>query len=125
MENHPLNNLHINPKAEAGELISLAQKIIERHMVRGTESPLKAGQIADLNYKLKCALDKHEEGLKYKKLMEAAWNERDSFMGLTNNTLGLLQTIVNLSQALHESYGTNKNELAQWGLREEVFTKRD
>jgi hypothetical protein len=123
MENQPDSNLHINPNADAGELISLAQKIIERHGLRGNESPLKASQIADLNYKAKCAQDKHEEGLKYKRLMDAAWRERDILMGLTPNTLGLLQSIVNLSQALHESYGTNRKELSQWGFDEHILDR--
>jgi len=122
MENQqPESNLHINPQADAGELINLALKMIERHSACGNDSPLKASQIADLNFKAKIARDKHEEGLKYKRLMEAAWRERDALIGLSSNTFGLLQAIINLTQTLRNSYGANRKELLQWGLDENIL----
>jgi hypothetical protein len=123
MEQQPSHNLHINPKAEAGELIILAQKIIEQHSALGPESPLKGSHIAALNYKVKCALDKHEEGMKYKKLMESAWRERDTLMGLSGNTEGLLQSIMNLSQAIQDSYGSSKRVLEQWGFNDNLLNR--
>ena len=75
---------HFTPadlSADPDQLIRLAEKIIDEHINKGAGSTLKANHIADLNYKLKMAKDKHEEGLKYKRLMENAWMERDQFLG--------------------------------------------
>jgi hypothetical protein len=82
--------------ADPGQLIRLAEKIIEEHINKGAGSTLKANHIADLNYKLKLAKDKHEEGLKYKRLMEDAWQERDQFLGSGNNPAGGVTQIITL-----------------------------
>jgi hypothetical protein len=90
-----MNHLPSDPD----QLLQLAQKIIDEHVHKGAESTLKANHIADLNYKLNCAKDKHEEGLKYKRLMERAWSERDQFLGAAGTSAGLVQIISNLMKA--------------------------
>jgi hypothetical protein len=84
---------HADLSSDPGQLIRLAEKIIEEHVNKGAGSTLKANHIADLNYKLKCARDKHEEGLKYKRLMENAWMERDQFLGVGDHHSGVTQII--------------------------------
>jgi hypothetical protein len=85
--------------ADPDQLIRLAEKIIEEHINKGAYSTLKANHIADLNYKLKCAKDKHEEGLKYKRLMENAWLERDQFLGAGDHHGGVTQIITLMMKA--------------------------
>lgn len=90
------------------DLLQLAQKIIEQHIKKGAYSPLHANQVADLNYKLKCARDKHEEGQKYKKLMEAAWVERDHFLGIGgSSSFGLAQLISQMKATDQETAENN------------------
>lgn len=85
--------------ADPDQLIRLAEKIIEEHINKGAGSTLKANHIADLNYKLKLAKDKHEEGLKYKRLMENAWLERDQFLGAGDHHAGVTQIITLMMKA--------------------------
>lgn len=97
--------------------ISLAEKIIARHIEKGPGSPIKTGQIADLNYKIKEAKIKHAEGLKYKKLMDDALRERDRLLGLDrDNSGGLVQTLKQLITMLNEIYSQTP-ELEEWGLK--------
>jgi hypothetical protein len=100
---------------DAETLITLALKIIEQHSHSGTESPLKANQVADLNYRVNIVREKHDEGLKYKKLMDACWIERDYFLGSTEN--GLIQSLMKIVHSLNETFPSNKAELARWGLK--------
>ena len=99
---------------DAEALITLALRIIERHGHCGTESPLKAGQVADLNYRVNSAREKHDQGLKYKKLMDACWIERDYYIGSPES--GMIHSLMKVIESLNESYATNKSELARWGL---------
>ena len=99
---------------DADALISLAVKIIERHALCGTDSPLKANQVADLNYRVNIVREKHEQGMKYKKLLDACWIERDYFMGTKEG--GMIHSLLKIVQSLNESYPKNNGELSKWGL---------
>lgn len=99
---------------DADALITLAVKIIERHAMCGTDSPLKANQVADLNYRVNIVREKHEQGLKYKKLLDACWIERDYFMGTKDG--GMIQSLLKVIQSLNESFPTDSTELSKWGL---------
>jgi hypothetical protein len=109
--------IKISDKAlqDADALITLALKILERHSQCGTDSPLRANQIADLNYRVNIVRDKHDEGLKYKKLMDASWIERDYFIGSKDN--GMIQSLIKIVQSLNESFPADKNELSRWGIQ--------
>jgi hypothetical protein len=74
----------LNPLVDPEVLLREGQKIVEEHISKGAESTLKGSSIADLNFKLNLAREKHEEGMKYKRLMERAWLERDQFLGIGN-----------------------------------------
>jgi hypothetical protein len=105
---HQFNFAEIILPADPDDLLQLAQKIIDQHVKKGPYSSLHANQVADLNYKLKCARDKHEEGQKYKKLMEAAWLERDHFLGFGgSSTFGLMQIISQMKTTEQESQENN------------------
>jgi hypothetical protein len=99
---------------DADALIILALKIIERHAQSGTDSPLKANQVADLNYRVNIVREKHEQGLKYKKLLDACWIERDYFIGTKDG--GMIHSLLKIIQSLNESYPKDKAELSKWGL---------
>lgn len=100
---------------DADALITLALKIIERHSQFGIDSPLKANQVADLNYRVNIIREKHDEGMKYKKLMDASWIERDYFIGSKDN--GMIQSLIKIVQSLNDSFPSDKNELSRWGLQ--------
>ena len=99
---------------DAETLIAIALKIIERHGICGTDSPLKANQVADLNYRVNSAREKHDQGLKYKKLMDACLIERDHYIG--SQETGMICSLMKIIQSLNESYKSNKAELARWGV---------
>jgi hypothetical protein len=100
---------------DAETLIALALRIIERHSQYGTESPLKGSQVADLNYRVNIIKEKHDEGMKYKKLMDACWIERDYFLGSTES--GMIHSLMKIVQSLNEAFAANKTERSQWGIK--------
>lgn len=90
----------------AEELLKLAEKIIDVHIAVGINSPLRVGLVADLNFRLRHALSKHEEAVKYKKLMENSLIERDNIMGI-NNSNGIPTLIAEVYKILNDSPGVN------------------
>jgi hypothetical protein len=83
-----------NLPADPDQLMHLAQQIIDQHVKKGVQSPHQANHVADLSYKLKYVKDKHDEGLKYKKLMEEAWTDRDHYLGIGHQeSFGLIHKI--------------------------------
>jgi hypothetical protein len=113
---HLLTQLVIPSKAE--DLITLAEKILNCHQKKGAGSPLKMQIIADLNYKCAQAKIKHEEGIKYQKLMDQALDERDQYLGLKASTAGVT-SITNVVSFLAEILETTqrKEELIEWGFQ--------
>lgn len=99
---------HIKPDPEA--LISIGEKIIHRHIHLGSGSPLDNILIADLNSRISRAKQKHEEGMKYKKLMEHAWRDRDYYLG--NEEKGVMLTLRAIYNKLKEE-NLNANN---WGF---------
>lgn len=103
--------------ADASTLIEITEKIIARHQEIGPESPLNPGQIADLNYKINHAKAKHAEGLKYKRLMENAWAERDLFLRTEKGSSGFVNaTVQDLCTLLKDIFKEDREELDKWGL---------
>jgi hypothetical protein len=102
-------------KLVAGDIqaiISIGEKIIHQHTQLGAGSPLNSALIADLNSRISRAKEKHEEGVKYKKLMEDAWKERDHYLG--NEDKGVLITMESIFGILTEQ-SVNMNS---WGFLE-------
>ena len=112
----PLTQLVI--PTQAVDLIVLAEKIIACHQQKGSESPLKVQMIADLSYKCAQAKIRHEEGMKYKRLMDDALNERDQYLGLRGSLAGvtsITSVISFLAEALESTQC--KEELLTWGFQ--------
>jgi hypothetical protein len=93
-------------------IISIGEKIIHQHTQLGAGSPLNSALIADLNSRIARAKEKHEEGAKYKKLMEDAWKERDQYLG--NEDKGVLLTMESIFGILTEQSANMNN----WGFLE-------
>jgi hypothetical protein len=92
-------------------IIVAGEKIIQRHTAMGPASPLNNLLIADLNSRISIARLKHDEGMKYKKLMEDAWRDRDHYLGAKDRSVQFtLQAIVNILRQ------ENCN-LGEWGLK--------
>ena len=92
-------------------IISIGEKIIQYHTLLGVKSPLNNVVIADFNAKISIAKHKHEEGVKYKKLMEEAWRERDYYyLGIQDKSIK--NTLMTISTILRKD---NWNT-AEWGL---------
>lgn len=119
----PLSQLTIPENAE--ELIALADKILVHHQQKGTSSPLKVQMIADLSYKCRQARMRHEEGMKYKRLMDAALEECDQFLGLKTTVAGVtsINSIVSLMGDILENTQP-KEELTNWGFQMKASDKR-
>ncbi|MBT1685205.1 hypothetical protein [Dawidia soli] len=66
---------------QAEALIKLAEKIIEQHSNAGPQSPVKPHLIADLNSRISPARARHEQGLRYARMAEDAFAERDELLG--------------------------------------------
>lgn len=112
----PFTQLVIPDHAE--DLIALAEKIIACHQQKGSESPLKVQMIADLSYKCAQAKTRHEEGMKYKRLMDDALNERDQYLGLRESLAGvtsITSVIAFLAEVLESTQC--KEELGAWGFQ--------
>jgi hypothetical protein len=60
----------------AEKIIEIGEKIIRRHISLGPKSPVNNIVIADLHSRISSAKAKHEEAVKYKKLMETALSDR-------------------------------------------------
>jgi hypothetical protein len=88
-------------------IILIGEKIIHQHTQLGAASPLNSTLIADLNSRIARAKEKHEEGAKYKKLMEDAWKERDQYLG--NEDKGVLLTMESIFGILSEQSANMKN----------------
>jgi hypothetical protein len=113
---------------DAEDLMTVAEKILTCHQKLGTESPLKVQMIADLNYKHAQAKSKHEEGSKYRKLMEEAFCERDLLLGLkpihkstTSSTASITNIISFLAEILESTEGEKK--MSQWGFQHQKVMK--
>lgn len=91
-------------------IILIGEKIVRRHMHLGPGSPLNNVLIADLNSRISVAKQKHEEGLKYKKLMEDAWRNRDNYLGTKDKSVKF--TILAIINKLKEE---NLN-IHDWGF---------
>lgn len=91
-------------------IILIGEKIVRRHMYLGPGSPLNNVLIADLNSRISIAKQKHEEGLKYKKLMEDAWRDRDNYLGTKDKSVKF--TILAIINKLKEE-NLNIND---WGF---------
>jgi len=113
---HPLTQLVIPTNAE--DLISLAEKILVCHQQKGAESPLKVQMIADLSYKCAQAKMRHEEGMKYKRLMEDTLDERDQYLGFNTPLAGVtsITSVVSLMAEILEST-QQKEEISKWGFQ--------
>jgi hypothetical protein len=109
----------IPDRAEA--LISLAEKIIQQHAIEGPSSPVKPQIIADLNYRVSSAKVRHDQGLKYERLMREAFAERDFLLSKQNSTSGkddrdvksIIETVI---QLLQQHYSDKQEGFINWGL---------
>jgi hypothetical protein len=95
---------------DAEMIISLCEKIIQQHGSLGPASPLSNSMIAGLSSRVTSAKEKHSEGTKYKKLMEAAWQERDIY--LVNGGRDVMSDLKAIRAALDDQ---NVN-VSSWGL---------
>jgi hypothetical protein len=108
--------------ADAGTLIQVVEKIIARHQQLGPSSPLNPGQIADLNYKVAHARIKHEEGLKYQRLMQSAWQERDRLLDLEKGELGTFSRCVReVRHQILNAFPMDGKELERWGISDSAL----
>jgi hypothetical protein len=104
---------------QAEALIYLAEKIIQQHSQEGPQSPVKPQLIADLNYRISSAKSRHDQGLKYERLMREAFAERDFLLG-KHNTLGReerdVKSIIENVVLLLQQHYADKTGFTNWGL---------
>ena len=97
-------------QADTETIIALGEKIILRHTSLGPKSPLSNIVVADLNARISMAKQKHEEGVKYKRLMEDAWLDRDRFLG--NPDKGVQYTLEAIGTLIKEG----NLAMDEWGF---------
>ncbi|HEY9006126.1 hypothetical protein [Ohtaekwangia sp.] len=104
----------------AEALISLAEKIIQQHAVEGAMSPVKPHLIADLNYRISSAKLKHDQGLKYARLMQEAFAERDVLLRKSIATgkedRDVKSIIEAVMQVLQQHYAEKTEGFINWGF---------
>lgn len=106
MEKIKIDLLH----ADTDTVIVIGEKIVKQHTSLGSKSPVNNIVIADLNSRISNAKQKHEEAMKYKKLMEDALRDRDHYLGTKDKGVNyILMAISNIlkEQNLH---------LDEWGF---------
>jgi uncharacterized protein (DUF2267 family) len=109
----------IPERAEA--LILLAEKIIQQHSAEGPQSPVKPQIIADLNYRVSSAKLRHDQGLKYERLMREAFAERDFLLSKQNSATGkddrdVKNIIEMVIQLLQQHYSDKQESFVSWGF---------
>jgi len=102
---------------EAELLISLVEKIILQHTEAGINSPISNSLIADINYRIREARSKHDQGEKYRKLMEAAFHDRDIHLGISRREDKLRSIVHEIVSLLDAYYDEQPEELKKWGVR--------
>ncbi len=95
---------------DAESLISIAEKIIRHHSTLGPASPISTSVIASLSSRITSVKEKHHEGMKYKKLMEASLKERDYF--LVNGEKDVMSHLKSIYNTLKEQ----SIDTDSWGL---------
>lgn len=101
---------------QAEALIKLAEKIIEQHGNAGPQSPVKPYLIADLNSRVSPARARHEQGLRYARMAQDAFAERDELLGKIPgrkselDVRNLVEIVVNL---VKEQY---PESVKKWGF---------
>lgn len=109
----------LNPKKgdvfaeDAETIISICEKIIDQHVNLGPASPLGMNVIASLSTRASSAKEKHHEGLKYKKLMESAFRERDRF--LVSGEKDIMSDLTAIYNQLKEQ----DVDVCGWGFKED------
>ena len=99
--------------ADVHSIILIGEKIIQKHTALGPSSPLKCMLIADLHSRISAARQKHDEGEKYRRLMEDAWRDRDRFLGIKEkNVQYSLQAIASILDG-------EKCDMRDWGFTDE------
>jgi hypothetical protein len=98
--------------AGSEKIIAIGEKIIHQHTSLGPYSPINNVVIADLHSRISSAKAKHDEAMKYKKLMEAALNERDYFLGSHDKSVAYTLT------AIANILSSENQVLNDWGLNE-------
>jgi hypothetical protein len=91
-------------------IISLCEKIIQQHSSLGPASPLSNSMIASLSSRITSAKEKHSEGTKYQKLMEAAWQERDLY--LVNGGKDVMSDL----KAIRNTLDDQSVDVSSWGF---------
>lgn len=105
--------------ADTESVITIAERIIYQHMTLGPASPLKNLVIADLNSRISIARQKHDEGMKYKKLMEEAWRDRNHYLGSSDKSVQCtLHAIMNILRQENCSMG-------EWGFGQNLGKQAD
>lgn len=95
---------------DAEAIISLCEKIIDQHQNLGPASPLGMNVIASISLRSSSAKEKHNEGMKYKKLMESAWRERDQYLVSGDKDL------VSDLRAIYNSLKEQNLDVTGWGF---------
>jgi len=95
---------------DAEAIISICEKIIDQHQNLGPASPLGMKEVASLSLRAASAKEKHSEGMKYKKLMESAWRERDQYL------VGGDKDLVTDLRAIYSSLKERDLDLNSWGF---------
>jgi len=117
-EELPLRVSDIQLPGSAEDLLALAKYIIDKHQQLSPGSPLKTHLIADLNYKTALAKAKHDEGMKYMKLMESAFAERNILTGHgSDDPKGMLTIKGLLTMASTLLFEINPSLLREWGFQ--------
>lgn len=93
------------------EIISICEKIIDQHVSLGPASPLGMNVVASLSTRTSSAKEKHHEGLKYKKLMESAFRERDRY--LVNGDKDIMSELT----AIYHQLKAQNLDMDTWGFK--------
>src|SRR5687767_3054968 len=97
MENGKNNLRQMMVSAQPEDLLQLALAIVEKHKQEGPNSVLKTNVIANLHYKTMMAKEKHDEAMKYARMMEDAMKERNCIIGspsMESTIAGILHGLV-------------------------------
>lgn len=97
-------------RADTETIILIGEKIVKQHTSLGSKSPVNNVVVADLNSRITNAKQKHEEAMKYKKLMEDSLRDRDHYLGTKDKGVNFI--LMAISNILKEE----NVHLDEWGF---------
>lgn len=102
-------------------MFKLAETINQVHVLKGAESPISQSLATELSSKLELARKKHEEGMKHLQAANELFKERDSLLGVRQQSgpagASLKYYVSCAREIVSRVSDNNEKTMNEWGFR--------